>query len=371
MIEPLSAGLVSVFLLATTKAVDAAKDNDEDDKPSNAKKFVAIGIVIVLLVAFIGVAVYWPKPAASDVKVTIYGYSVVGEVMDQKILPAFKAYWKDKTGENVSFQTSWAGSGAVTKQVIAGAPVQAMILSTEGDAMTLQSNHFITTDWNTFPHNGTVALTPFIIMTRHGNPKNITDFDDLATKNIKMVHPDPLTSGGACWSIFAMYGSELRRTNATEGSPNTTAATALVTKVVKNIISYQSSARSSLASFELGYGDALITYESDAILENQKTSNFTLVYPKSTIMSENKIVMIDKNVDAKQAKVVKALIDFIYTTQMQQFLIQYGFRSVDPSLNVGHSEFGTIQDPFYVTYLGGWQKAHSDLIDGVFTKAKP
>ncbi len=371
MLEPISAGIASAFLFATTKAIDKAKDDDEDDKPSNAKKFVAIGIVIVLIVAFVGLALYWPKPAASDVKVTIYGYSIMGEVMDGKILPAFKAFWKNKTGENVSFQTNWAGSGEVTNQVIAGAPVQAMIVSTEWDALTLKSKGLVTTDWNTFPHNGTVSLTPFIIMTRSGNPKNITDFDDLATKNIKMVHPDPLTSGGACWSIFSMYGSELRRTNATEGKPNTTAAEALVTKVVKNIIAYQSSARKSLSTFELGSGDALITYESDALLENKKTNDFTLVYPKSTIMSENKIVMIDKNMDAHQKKVVRALIDFIYTTQMQAYFTVYGFRAMDPSLNIGHTEFGTIQDPFYVTYLGGWQKAHADLIDDLFTKAKP
>jgi sulfate transport system substrate-binding protein len=370
MLEPISAGIASALLFATGTAVDKAGEEDEEDRPSNASKFAVVGVVIILIVAFVGVAIFWHKSAGGEVKVTIYGYSIMGEVMDGKILPAFKAYWKNKTGEDVTFNTNWAGSGEVTNQVIVGAPVQAMILSTEWDALTLKKNGFITTDWNTFPHKGTVSLTPFIIMTRHGNPKDITDFGDLATKNIKMVHPDPLTSGGACWSIFGMYGSELRRTNGTEGKPNTTKADALVTTVVKDIISYQTSARKSLSQFELGFGDALITYESDALLENKKANDYTLVYPKSTIISENKIVMIDRNMDSKQKEVVRGLIDFIYTQQSQAYFIQSGFRAVDPSMNNGHPEFGTIQDPFYVDYLGGWEKAHSDLIDDLFTKAK-
>jgi len=366
MLELISVGFASAMLLATGKAMDKATEEDEEEEYHRTlvwKQALAVAIVIIIIVSVAGAVVYYYKPS-THVNIILYGYSVKGEVMDGKVIPAFKAYWKNKTGETVTFQTVYAGSGAITKQVISGAPAKVMILATEWDALQLKKNGFITTDWNKFPHNATISTSPFLILTRNGNPKNITDFQDMGSKNIKTVSADPATSGGACWSIFGIYGSELRRTN------NTTAADALVTTIVKNIIAYQSSARDALTYFTLGFGDALITYESDALLANKQGKDLTLVYPKSTISSEHKIVMIDKNVNASERKVVQAFIDYMYTEQTQKYFTQYGFHSVDENLNQGHPEFGTIQDPFYVTYLGGWEKAHADLIDGVFKSAR-
>ena len=44
-----------------------------------------------------------------------------------------------------------------------------------------------------------------VITVRKGNPKNITGWDDLIKPGIKIVTPDPASSGSAKWNILAAY----------------------------------------------------------------------------------------------------------------------------------------------------------------------
>lgn len=301
------------------------------------------------------------------VSLMLYGFSVKGEVMDGEVIPAFKRYWREETGEGVEFRTTYAGSGKVTKQVIAGAPVQLMVLSHELDALELREAGLATTDWNTFPHNGTLSKSPWVIIVRRGNPRGIEDFEDLTAPGVEIVHADPLTSGGARWSIFAQYGSVLQRTTVSEGAPNHTAAEALVAGIVANVISWQSSARNALSQFELGYGDAIITYECEAMLLRDTDSSYEIVYPRSTIYSEHKVVIVDANVKKGQREVVEAFVDFLYTEEAQRAMADHHFRSVDDAITAEHPEFPAIEMPFTIDYMGGWVTAQEELIDGLFS----
>jgi sulfate transport system substrate-binding protein len=302
--------------------------------------------------------------------INLYGFSVKGEVMDGRIIPMFQAYWKNQTGKDVHFTTVYAGSGTVTSQVISGAEGEVMLLSTEWDAMQLQKHGLVTTNWTTFPHNGTVTRSPWVIMTRSGNPKNLTDFPDLTKGGIELVHPDPLTSGGAMWSIFAIYGSELEKTTVSEGAPNATEAERVLGGVVGNVVTWQASARNALSQFDLGYGDALIDYECEALFMKRQGRTYNISYPESTIYSEHKVVIVDKNVASNERALVQAFVDFLYTPEAQRAFADYGFRSVDDAINAAHPEFKHIQIPFTIDYLGGWATAKKDIIDDVFAKMR-
>ena len=302
--------------------------------------------------------------------INLYGFSVKGEVMDGRIIPMFKTYWKNQTGKDVHFSTVYAGSGTVTNQVIAGAEGEVMVLSTEWDAMQLQRKGLVTTNWTAFPHNGTVTRSPWVIMSRPGNPKGLSDFPDLTKGGIELVHPDPLTSGGAMWSIFAIYGSELKKTTASEGAPNTTQAEKVLGGVVKNVITWQASARNALSQFDLGYGDALIDYECEALFMRQEGRTYDISYPESTILSEHKVVIVDKNVGAKERDLVQAFVDFLWTPEAQRAFAECGFRSVDDAINAAHPEFGPVPMPFTIDYLGGWAEAKADIIDGIYAKMR-
>jgi len=334
-------------------------------------KIAAIIVILIIVISILTFGYLWPSSKWKDENtILLYGFSVKGEVFDQKIIPAFHDYWEDQTGRDLKFQTTYAGSGKITQQVIFGAPAEVMVLSTEWDALQLKKEGLITTDWRDFPYNGTLTKTPWVILTRNGNPKGIKDFSDLASGDIELIHADPLTSGGACWSIFAIYGSVLLRTELTEGKANTTAAKKLLNEIIENVISWQSSARKALSHFALGYGDALITYENEGLLANAQGEDFEIVYPKCTIFSEHKIVKIDKNIFEKENEVIDKFIEFLYEPEIQKHFAEYHFRSVYDEINKDFEEFKEILSPFKVDYLGGWEKAHKELIDGVFKEIK-
>src|SRR6185436_3997084 len=220
-----------------------------------------------------------------------------------------------------NFVSSFAGSETVTNQILQGASADVAILSIERDADRLMQGKATTTDWHTFPNAGIVNKTPFVILVRKGNPKQITDFPDLAKPDVKVIHPDPVSSGGAQWSILAIYGSELKKSEAESGEPDKPRALHTLQAIWKNVISTPGSAREARTQFETGYGDALVTYELEGLLMKQAGADIDMVIPKSTIFSEHPAIIIDKNVTQDERPLVTAFRDFLWTDEAQKAFV--------------------------------------------------
>ncbi|HEY6146420.1 MAG TPA: substrate-binding domain-containing protein, partial [Thermoanaerobaculia bacterium] len=127
--------------------------------------------------------------------IVLYGFSILGDALNKGVFPEFQRDWQSKTGEHVELVSSFAGSGTVTNQILMGVPAEVALLSLELDALKLAAAGVIPKDsWKKLPHAGVVNRTPFVILVRRGNPRNIRDFQDLAAPGVGVVHPDPLTS---------------------------------------------------------------------------------------------------------------------------------------------------------------------------------
>lgn len=319
-----------------------------------------------LLVAGVTLFVLWPwLPGVSAIPtrtLVLYGFSILGEVMNEGVFPAFQADWLARTGERVEFISSFAGSGTITNQMILGVPAEAAILSLELDALRLvQAGTLPGETWKLLPFAGVLNRTPFIILVRPGNPKGIADFADLTRPGVGVVHPDPLTSGGAQWAILAEYYSALLATG------DERQAYDQLLGVWNNVVAQASSARAARTQFENGFGDALITYEQEALRDRALGKlNADIVYPASTIQSEHIVVVVDKNVKPDQRALVDAFVEFLWGEAAQRIFTQYGFRSVHEQLNVDNADFGLIQRPFTVGELGGWPRAKQDIIDAIW-----
>jgi sulfate transport system substrate-binding protein len=309
----------------------------------------------------------WPwLPAAGAERpprtIVFYGFSILGEVMNDAVFPAFEKRWRAETGEPLEVIGSFAGSGTVTNQIILGAPAHLALLSLESDADRLAEAGLVPAgSWRRLPHAGVVNRTPFVILVRPGNPRNIRDFADLARPGIGVVHPDPLTSGGANWAILAEYGAGAR---AAGGSPE--AGEKLLTGIWKNVVAQASSARAARTQFGNGFGDALVTYEQEALADARRGRlQAEVVYPKSTVLSEHTLVVVDRNVAPGARAAVEALVRFLWSDEAQRLFVAYGFRSVEERWNEGGS-FRKIEDPFFVTDFGGWPKARREIVDGIW-----
>jgi sulfate/thiosulfate transport system substrate-binding protein len=319
-----------------------------------------------LLFGVIALYAFWPwlpwtrRPPTRTL--VVYGFSILGEVMSSGIFPAFQAEWEARSAEKVEFISSFAGSGTITNQMIFGVPAEVAVLSTELDALRLVDENVLSgPTWQDLPHAGILNRTPFIILVRPGNPKDIQDFADLARSGIGIVHPDPLTSGGAQWAILAEYGAALRLTG------DETAAYDQLAGIWRNVVAQAASARSARTQFENGAGDALITYEQEAVYDrSQGTLAADLVYPSSTILSEHTVVLVEKNITAEQRELVDAFVEFLWSETAQRIFVQYGFRSVLDELNAGNPDFGAIPELFTVSDLGGWPLAKRDIIEAIW-----
>ena len=87
------------------------------------------------------------------------------EALEKEIYRAFAAKWKREMSENIHFVSSFAGSEAVTNQILQGAPADTAILSIERDVDRLIAAGNVSTDWYVTPHKGIVNKTPFVILT--------------------------------------------------------------------------------------------------------------------------------------------------------------------------------------------------------------
>jgi len=299
--------------------------------------------------------------------ITIYGFSVMKDVMDKEVLPGFAAKWKREQGEDVKFTASYAGSETITQQILQGVKAHVGIFSIERDVARLAEKGFVTSNWKGLPFGGIINKTPFIILVRKGNPKGIHDFADLAKHGVRLIHPDPDSSGGAQWSILAIYGSELKKSEAETGGADQGRALGVLKAVWGRVLSTPDSARAARTQFETGYGDALITYELEGLLMKGAGAEVEIVVPRSTIFSEHPAVVIDRNVTAEERPLVDAFMQHLWSDEAQQAFVKYHFRSVKhEEFNEANKAFARIELPFTIEMFGGWTRAYPEVIEAVW-----
>jgi sulfate transport system substrate-binding protein len=296
----------------------------------------------------------------SDV-LTIGAYSVVREALHEKILPAFAARWKEKTGRSVRFEESYNASGAQSRAIASGFDADVAILSLEGDIERLVKEGLVKKDWNAGPAKGMISRSLVVIGVREGNPKRIHDWTDLAKPDVSVLYPDPKTSGGARWNINAIYGAGLFAKKASGGKPDPKAAKALLARVQERVVNMDSSGRQSMATFERGTGDAVVTYENELLLQRKLQGvEVPYVIPPATLLIEGPAAVVDASVERhKNREVAEAFLEFLRTNEVQKILAEYGFRPLDPKLD----DKPVPPRLFTMADLGGWKKINKEVYD--------
>jgi sulfate transport system substrate-binding protein len=307
--------------------------------------------------------------AAGEVNLTVYGFSVMKEPLERAIFPAVQTKWTLEHGVDVRFTASFAGSETITNQILQGVSAQVAILSIERDAERLKDGQAVTSDWRELPQQGIVNRTPFVILVRRGNPKEIHDFPDLARPGVALIHPDPTSSGGAQWSLLALYGSELVKSEKEAGHPDPVRAAALLEAVWKNVIATPGSAREALTQFQTGFGDALVSYEIDAILARDSNAPVEIIVPRATIFSEHVALIVDRNVDPETHGLAEAFLHYLWSDEAQRAFEASHLRAATHGTgNSPGDGFAHIELPFTIEYLGGWSRAYPEIIEGVWRK---
>ncbi len=328
------------------------------------------GLLMLLLMALIMAGCGENKPqggtagtaADGDVTLVIGAYSVVKDAL-QDILPAFKAEWKARTGQSVSFQESYEASGTQARAIVGGFEADVTLLALEGDMEKLVKAGLVDSEWNKAAYEGMVTRSIVVLGTRVGNPLGIKDFEDLIKPGVKVLYPNPKTSGGAQWDINAIYGAGLKKSEHATGTKDEAAAKKFLADVHRNIESMDKSGRASMAAFEYGVGDVIVTYENELLARIAKGVQYDIVVPRSTILIENPAAVVGRNADRHGVReAADAFVQYLYSEAAQKLFAKHGFRPVQEELaSQMQDDFPQPPDLFTIDYLGGWDEVRSTL----------
>jgi sulfate transport system substrate-binding protein len=284
---------------------------------------------------------------------------------------AFSEHWKQKTGKSVSIKMSHGGSGKQARAVIDGLEADVVTLALAFDIDALHEHRqLVPADWQKrLPEQSAPYTSTIVFLVRTGNPKQIKDWEDLARPDVKVITPNPKTSGGARWNHLAAWGFAQKKWPGDAAKQKEYLA-----QVYRNVPVLDSGARGSTTTFvERGIGDVLISWENEALLADQQIGKgrIEMVVPSVSILAEPAVAVVDKNVDRRGTReVATAYLEFLYTAQGQELVAKHFFRPRDPKVLERHAQRFKKLERFTIESLGGWKKAHAEhFADGALFDA--
>jgi sulfate/thiosulfate transport system substrate-binding protein len=226
--------------------------------------------------------------------------------------------------------------------------------STEPDMTRLVKAGLVGEDWNTGPNKGLVTTSVVTFVVRKGNPKNIKTWDDLLKPGVKVLTPNPFTSGAAKWNLLAAYGQAADRGK--DPQKGLDYVRELLTKHVKV---QDKSGREALQNFTSGDADVLLSYEYEATTANKKGEDLDYVIPDDTIK-----INIDIATTKDAPEQAKQFVDYVLSDPAQERFASWGYRPVNEAVLAKHeSEFPTPSGLFTIEDLGGWSKVNDEMFD--------
>jgi len=313
-----------------------------------------------------------PDESTRTVNLILGAYTTPREAYGE-IIPLFQEYWLQQTGQHVTFEESYLGSGAQSRAVVDGFEADVVALSLEADLNRIQQAGLITHAWKAGQYGGIVTTSIVSFAVREGNPKAILDWADLTAPGLEILTPNPNTSGGAMWNILGAYGAALR--GKVEGIPgdNPSSAFNFLCQVLENVTVMDKGARDSILNFEKGIGDLAITYENEVLVGRSSGQTYELVIPSSTILIENPVAVVDASVDQHENReVAEAFVEFLYSPIAQEVYAQHGLRVVNKEVAAEFDEqYPPVEDLFTIQDFGGWEQIMVDIFgeEGVYPRA--
>ena len=284
--------------------------------------------------------------------ITLVAYSVP-EPGWSAVIPAFNA---SDEGRDVEVVATYGASGDQSRGVVDGKPADIVNFSVEPDITRLVDAGKVSPDWDKDATKGLPFGSVVTLVVRRGNPKHITDWDDLLQPGLEVITPSPLSSGSAKWNLLAPYAAK------SAGGKDPQAGLDFVDKLVTEHVKLRpGSGREATDVFVQGSGDVLISYENEAYATERAGKPVEHINPAQTFKIDNPVAVVTASSHLDAATAFK---NFLFTEEAQRLWAQSGFRPVDPAVAVAfRDKFPTPQKLWTVTDLGGWASVDPRLFD--------
>jgi sulfate/thiosulfate-binding protein len=286
------------------------------------------------------------------VQLSLVAYAVPKVGFD-KVIPLFQ---KTPDGKGVSFSQSYGASGDQSRKVESGLKTDIVNFSAEPDVTRLVDAGLVDANWKQDEFKGIVSSSVVTLVVRKGNPKGITDWDDLLKPGVEVVTPNPFSSGSAKWNLLAPYALK------SDGGKNPQAGLDdYLTELISHVKSQPKSGREATELFLQGTGDVLLSYENEAIFAERAGEDVEHHNPATTLLIENPMAVLNNSEHAEEARAFK---DFLYSPEGQRAWGEAGFRPVHPDVAKEFaSRFPAPEKLFTVAELGGWDKVNAELFE--------
>jgi sulfate/thiosulfate-binding protein len=271
----------------------------------------------------------------------------------------FAADWKKKTGGDVTIRQSHDGSGKQARAVVDGLEADVVTLALAYDIDAIAQRGLIAPNWQTrLPFNSAPYTSTIAFVVRKGNPKHIRDWSDLVKPGVKVITPNPKTSGGARWAYLAAFGYALRHNGNDEND-----GLEFVRGLYRNVPVLDTGARGSTTTFvQRGIGDVLVGWENEAMLAIDEVGpgKLEIVRPSMSILAEPSVALVDK-VAAKHGTrpVAEAYLRTLYTEPAQDIAARRHFRARSKAVMARYAQKFPALDLVTIDRFGGWRKAQA------------
>ena len=250
---------------------------------------------------------------------------------------AFAAHYKKTTGQDVKIDQSHAGSSAQARAVNDGLAADVVTMNTTTDVQFLADNSVVAKDWTKkFPHDASPTTSTMLFLVRHGNPKNIKDWDDLIRPDVKVVVVNPKTGGNGRLAYLAAWG-QVRAKGGTDAQ-----AAEFGSKLYKTVPALARGGRDATGMFlQRNLGDVLVTFESEVVsVENEfGKGKVDAIHPSASIVAENPVAVVERTVAKKgTAAEAKAYLDYLYSPEGQEIAAKHNIRPRNEAILKKHAD---------------------------------
>jgi sulfate/thiosulfate-binding protein len=282
----------------------------------------ALGAILAIACVAVG-------SAQSAVQLLNVSYDPTRELW-REINSTFIPLYEKEKGVKLTVNQSHGGSSTQARAIIDGLEADVVTIASIIDTDAISQRGLIKKDWlNRLPNRSLPYTSTVVFVVRKGNPKQIKDWPDLAKPGVKIVTPNPKTSGNGYLSFFAAWGSVVLRGGSRED------AIKYVTALYKQVPVLDSGARGATTTFvQRRIGDVHLAWENEAHLEVREAKGaLELVYPPISIRAEPHVAVVDANVDRRNTRAAaEAYLKFLYTDAAQEIIAKHFYRPMNAAV---------------------------------------
>ena len=250
---------------------------------------------------------------------------------------AFVAHYKKVMGKDVKVDQAHGGSSAQARAVNDGLDADVVTFNTTTDIEFLAGTGVVAKDWaQKFPNDASPTTSTMLFLVRHGNPKNIKDWNDLIRPDVKVVVVNPKTGGNGRYAYLGAWGY-VRENGGTDAQ-----AAEFVGKLFKNVPVLGKGGRDATSIFlQRNIGDVLITFESEVVSVDREfgKGKVDAVHPSVSILAENPVAVVERTVAKKgTGELAKAYLNYLYSDEAQEIAAKHALRPRSEAVLKKHAD---------------------------------